>query len=106
MNSVQASVALKRIDKFMNSEELKETVEVIKEQNGHSNGAGQDSKNSIEIDGGVFQWEANQDKPTLDGINLKVAKGSLTAIVGTVGCGKSSLLSSILGELDKKIRTS
>jgi hypothetical protein len=44
----------------MNSEELKETVEVIKEQNGHSNGAGQDSKSSIEIEGGVFQWEANQ----------------------------------------------
>lgn len=44
----------------MNSEELKETVEVIKEQNGHSNGAGQDSKNAIEIDGGAFQWEASQ----------------------------------------------
>jgi len=55
---VQASVALKRIDKFMNSDELKESVEVKKEQNGHSNGQG--TKNAIEIENGDFQWESNQ----------------------------------------------
>ena len=44
----------------------------------------------------------SQDKPTLEDINLKVTKGSLVAIVGTVGAGKSSLLSAILGELEQK----
>ena len=34
-------------------------------------------------------------------INLSVPSGRLVAIVGTVGCGKSSLLSAILGELYK-----
>ncbi|KAL6271831.1 hypothetical protein ACE6H2_028742 [Prunus campanulata] len=34
-------------------------------------------------------------------INLNVNKGELTAIVGTVGSGKSSLLASILGEMHK-----
>lgn len=32
-------------------------------------------------------------------INLKVPKGSLVAIVGAVGSGKSSLLSSLLGDM-------
>jgi ATP-binding cassette subfamily C (CFTR/MRP) protein 1 len=34
-------------------------------------------------------------------INIQIAKGSLTAVVGQVGAGKSSLLSAILGEMDK-----
>ena len=35
-------------------------------------------------------------------INLEVERGSLVAVVGQVGCGKSSLLSSFLGEMEKK----
>ncbi len=38
----------------------------------------------------------------LKNINLSVGKGSLAAVVGPVGCGKSSLISSILGETVKK----
>jgi ABC-type transport system involved in cytochrome bd biosynthesis fused ATPase/permease subunit len=34
-------------------------------------------------------------------VNLSIKQGSLTAIVGQVGCGKSSLLSAILGEMEK-----
>lgn len=33
---------------------------------------------------------------------MKVKRGSLVAVVGTVGAGKSSLLSAILGELEQK----
>ena len=32
---------------------------------------------------------------------MKVAPGSLVAVVGTVGCGKTSFLSAMLGEMDK-----
>ncbi|KAF8985705.1 Multidrug resistance-associated protein 1 [Entomortierella lignicola] len=38
---------------------------------------------------------------TLQSINLSVVNGNLTAIVGRVGQGKSSLLSSIIGEMYK-----
>ena len=38
--------------------------------------------------------------PTLMNITFEVDKGSLVGIVGTVGSGKSSLLSCILGEMD------
>jgi ABC-type multidrug transport system fused ATPase/permease subunit len=34
-------------------------------------------------------------------INLKIHQGSLVAVVGTVGSGKSSILSALLGEMNK-----
>lgn len=37
----------------------------------------------------------------LSGINLSIAEGQLTAIVGPVGTGKSSLLEAIIGEMRK-----
>ena len=43
-----------------------------------------------------------RDEPTtLKDINLSIPRGSLTAIVGPVGSGKSSLISAILGEMEK-----
>jgi len=38
-------------------------------------------------------------KPLLSDINISIKMGSLTAIVGSVGSGKSSLLSGIIGEM-------
>ncbi|KAG0212130.1 Multidrug resistance-associated protein 1, partial [Mortierella sp. NVP41] len=40
--------------------------------------------------------------PTLTNINLSVSKGSLTAIVGRVGQGKTSLLCALIGEMYKR----
>ncbi len=40
-------------------------------------------------------------RPTLTGIDLRVAPGSLAAVVGPVGAGKSSLLSALLGEMER-----
>lgn len=34
-------------------------------------------------------------------INLDIPEGSLVAVVGTVGTGKSSLLQAILGEMER-----
>ena len=34
-------------------------------------------------------------------INLKVEEGQLVAVVGQVGAGKSSLISAMLGEMEK-----
>ncbi|KAF9974142.1 hypothetical protein BGZ73_002503 [Actinomortierella ambigua] len=42
-----------------------------------------------------------QTKPTLENIDLEIPFGKLTAIVGRVGQGKSSLLSAMIGEMYK-----
>ena len=38
-------------------------------------------------------------KPCLDTINLKIKEKSLNAIIGTIGCGKSSLFMALLKEI-------
>ncbi|KAF9173760.1 hypothetical protein BGX20_002163 [Mortierella sp. AD010] len=40
--------------------------------------------------------------PTLTDINLKITRGNLTAVVGRVGQGKTSLLSAIIGDMYKR----
>ncbi len=40
-----------------------------------------------------------EERAVLTGINLRVARGSLVAVIGPVGSGKSSLVSSILDEM-------
>lgn len=54
------------------------------------------------MDNGTFSWDGSDDSDVvLRNINLQVPSGALVAVVGTVGSGKSSLISAILGELDK-----
>ncbi|KAL3053062.1 hypothetical protein OYC64_005566 [Pagothenia borchgrevinki] len=89
---VQASVSLKRLRVFLSHEELQEdSVE-------HKAVAG--SPYSISIVDGVFSW-SRAEPPTLKRLNVYIPDGSLVAVVGHVGSGKSSLLSALLGEMDK-----
>ena len=146
-SAVQASVSIKRINKFMRSEELdldavtrnnkmenvaaisvskasfnwgekdsetsesktesKETDEKSKEKkvngsveasNGHVK-ATEDLENTSLLNG-----DANKKDIVpfaLNNIDVNIKQGSLVAIVGTVGSGKSSLLSALLGEMEK-----
>lgn len=50
------------------------------------------------IEKGTFSWG---EDPVLKDINIRLKKQTLTAVVGTVGSGKSSLISAFLGEMDK-----
>lgn len=43
----------------------------------------------------------NSDKPILKNINMSIEQGQLVAVVGSVGSGKSSLISAFLGEMEK-----
>lgn len=53
------------------------------------------------IENGTFTWGEPTETPTLSNINLQISSGQLVAVVGTVGAGKSSLVSAFLGEMDK-----
>ena len=87
---VQAKVSLDRVNKYMNNEELdKGAVKCdpkVKEQ--------------ILIQNSTFKW-GKEDPIVLNDVNFSVKSGSLTAVVGTVGAGKSSLISACLGEMEK-----
>uniref|UniRef100_A0A8C5TE91 ABC-type glutathione-S-conjugate transporter n=1 Tax=Malurus cyaneus samueli TaxID=2593467 RepID=A0A8C5TE91_9PASS len=54
---------------------------------------------SITIRNGTFSW-SKETSPCLRSIDLAVPQGSLLAVVGQVGAGKSSLLAAFLGELE------
>ncbi|KAM4624189.1 ATP-binding cassette sub-family C member 3 [Polymixia lowei] len=88
---VQASVSLKRIQDFLSHDEL--NPDSVDRENTASD-------YSVTVVNGKFTW-AKDDPPALHNINLMVPQGSLVAIVGHVGCGKSSLLSALLGEMEK-----
>lgn len=60
----------------------------------------QDPGNAVEAIDATLAWE-NDGRPILKNLNFQVRTGSLTAIVGTVGAGKSSVLSAVLGEMEK-----
>nr|GMD83307.1 ABC transporter C family member 2-like [Ipomoea batatas] len=54
---------------------------------------------AISIKNGSFSWESKAEKPTLSNINLDIPIGSLVAVVGGTGEGKTSLISAMLGEV-------
>ncbi|KAI4297480.1 hypothetical protein L6164_037369 [Bauhinia variegata] len=54
---------------------------------------------AISIKNGYFSWDAQAEKPTLSDINLEIPIGSLVAIVGGTGEGKTSLISAMIGEI-------
>ncbi|KAF9619903.1 hypothetical protein IFM89_009685 [Coptis chinensis] len=54
---------------------------------------------AISIKNGYFSWDSKAEQPTLSKINLDIPVGSLVAVVGSTGEGKTSLISAMLGEL-------
>lgn len=58
----------------------------------------QDSEEAaIKVYGGYFSWGTGL--ATLSNIDIQIPTGQMTMVVGQVGCGKSSLLLAILGEM-------
>ncbi|XP_021719069.1 ABC transporter C family member 3-like [Chenopodium quinoa] len=93
---VQAKVSLGRIASFLSLHELQD--------DGLEKLPLGSSDTSVEIVAGNFTWDSNSSSTTtatLKDINLKVSCGMKVGICGTVGSGKSSLLSCILGEMPR-----
>uniref|UniRef100_A0A804RDZ8 ABC transporter C family member 4 n=2 Tax=Zea mays TaxID=4577 RepID=A0A804RDZ8_MAIZE len=121
--SMQAFVSLDRLNKFLTDTEI-DTAAVERIESG-----GAEDTVAVKVQGGVFAWDVpadeemkgnnnNSSRPrhevaendqgnraelvtVLRGIDVEVRRGELTAVVGTVGSGKSSLLSCIMGEMHK-----
>uniref|UniRef100_A0AAZ3S2E9 ABC-type glutathione-S-conjugate transporter n=1 Tax=Oncorhynchus tshawytscha TaxID=74940 RepID=A0AAZ3S2E9_ONCTS len=89
--TMQAVVSLRRLGKFLCQDELKPDDVDREPYNG----------DGVVIDSGTFGW-SKEGPPCLMRINVRVKKGSLVAVVGHVGSGKSSLLSAMLGETEKR----
>uniref|UniRef100_A0A5S6QET3 ABC-type glutathione-S-conjugate transporter n=1 Tax=Trichuris muris TaxID=70415 RepID=A0A5S6QET3_TRIMR len=88
---VQANVSCSRVEKFLLSEEFKPNL-----VNRNPNQVA-----AVKVYKGNFAWSSNAEEPILHDINVSVNPGELVAVVGQVGCGKTSFLSAILGEMEK-----
>ncbi|XP_047152943.1 ABC transporter C family member 3-like, partial [Vigna umbellata] len=89
----QTKVSLDRIASFLRLEEMQ--TEIVQKLPWGS------SDKAIELVDGNFSWDLCSPNATLKNINLNVYHGMRVAVCGTVGSGKSSLLSCIIGEVPK-----
>ena len=88
MMSSRAFASAKRI-----REVLHEQIDV-----NDSEGASADrviDKGEIEFKGVTFRYYKNSAEPVLDNIDLKIEAGSTVGIIGSTGCGKTTLVSLI-----------
>ncbi|XP_077235246.1 putative ABC transporter C family member 15 isoform X2 [Tasmannia lanceolata] len=89
----QAKVSIDRVALYLQEDEIPlDAVEFVPRS---------EAEFEIEIESGKFSWDPDSKFSTLSGIQLMVKSGMKVAICGTVGSGKSSLLSCILGEIPK-----
>ncbi|XP_066475389.1 multidrug resistance-associated protein 1-like [Tiliqua scincoides] len=86
----QTKVSVGRLQNFLSSEDL-DSQNINRDYSGN---------HAVRFVNASFRWEKT-GASTLNKLNLEIAEGSLVAIVGQVGAGKSSLLSAILGEMER-----
>ncbi|XP_068825784.1 multidrug resistance-associated protein 1-like [Capricornis sumatraensis] len=87
---VQTRISLVHLEDFLNTEELLP----------HSIEANYIGDHAIGFINASFSWDKT-GTPVLKDLNIKIPEGALVAVVGQVGSGKSSVLSAILGEMEK-----
>ncbi|KAL9964378.1 hypothetical protein ACROYT_G028009 [Oculina patagonica] len=93
ISMIQGQVSVNRLSNFLNLEEL-DPNNVEKTMPEHI------SSQAIHVEDGSFSWD-KKESPILQNININIPRGSLVAVVGQVGCGKTTLLSALLGETEK-----
>lgn len=93
----EALVSIKRVQDFLMIEEQdtfasngmhRNDLEIIEPE-----------ANVVEMENVYATWTDDYKKKTLEELNMKIQGGKLTAIIGGVGSGKSSILQLLLGEL-------
>ncbi|XP_052656140.1 ATP-binding cassette sub-family C member 2 isoform X2 [Harpia harpyja] len=86
---VQTNVSTARLERYLGREDL-DTSAIH-----HNPIAG----SAVRFSEATFAWEQDGNAAIRD-VTLDIAPGSLVAVVGAVGSGKSSLVSAILGEME------
>ncbi|KAH0449026.1 hypothetical protein IEQ34_022826 [Dendrobium chrysotoxum] len=97
ISASQAMISLERLDAYMTSGELDEAA-VEQVLSGYDVDAP-----AVEVCEGTFAWEddASAETAWLKRLNVRIPRGALAAVVGTVGSGKSSFLSCLVGEMHR-----
>ncbi|EGZ11462.1 abcc transporter [Phytophthora sojae] len=100
--AIQCSVALERVSSFLRMPELDEKSVVSTEV---PLAAPYIVKGvMVAVEDGEFAWDQNGSS-LLRNVNFEVKTGAFVVVQGTVGCGKSSLCSALLGEMEKRSGT-
>ncbi|XP_055346866.1 LOW QUALITY PROTEIN: multidrug resistance-associated protein 1-like [Paramacrobiotus metropolitanus] len=92
---IQSALSLKRISSFLLSEELDPHNVTYLPANDNQ------ITSAISLQSASFAFGKKDSEPVLRDINLDIVPGTLTAVVGPVGSGKSSICSAIIGTLEK-----
>ncbi len=88
MTSSRALASAKRV-----SEVLDETIDITDAPDADPNATIQDGR--IEFKGVTFRYYKNSAEPVLNHIDLVIEPGSTVGIIGSTGCGKTTLVSLI-----------
>ncbi|CAG2111667.1 unnamed protein product, partial [Medioppia subpectinata] len=84
-------VSVKRMNAYLNAKEVNESFVEHKPN----------QRTPIVVKNGSFKWDNNCNDSVLKNINIEIERQSLVAVVGRVGAGKSSLLSALLGDMER-----
>ncbi|XP_043688340.1 ABC transporter C family member 3-like [Telopea speciosissima] len=90
---VQTKVSLDRITSFLCLDDLHPNIVQTLPRDS--------TEVAVEIVNGNFSWDLHSPNLTLKNLNIRVYHGMKVAVCGSIGSGKSSLLSCILGEVPK-----
>ncbi|EAR90721.2 ABC transporter C family protein (macronuclear) [Tetrahymena thermophila SB210] len=119
--------SMKRIDHFLSESYVYAHRKQIQYQNGYNINSNEDQTQqfSIVLDNANFEWKSSIDVSQLEksvklnkkerlslsiasknfsvkNLNLKIKNGQFVVFCGDLGCGKSSILQGILGEMEVK----
>ncbi|XP_074152159.1 ATP-binding cassette sub-family C member 2 [Sminthopsis crassicaudata] len=86
---LQVSVSTERLEKYLTGDDL-DTSSIRWDVH---------SDKAVQFHQASFTWDRGIE-PAIQNVTLDIKTGQLVAVVGAVGSGKSSLMSSILGEME------